>query len=93
MKYMVYGFFGYAMINFLLFMAKAPTGKSGGPNPPAAVWKGFSGHWMAFYSAALGILYSAAAALNAVRCCPNGHLLSADSPGYFVRYGQPVAGR
>jgi hypothetical protein len=59
MRYMVYGFGGYAMANFLLFMTKAPTG-GGGANPPAIVWRGFSGHWMAFYSAALAILYSAA---------------------------------
>jgi hypothetical protein len=59
MRSVVYGFFGYALINFLLFIAKAPAGNSGA-NPPAALWKGFSGHWMAFYSAALAILYSAA---------------------------------
>jgi hypothetical protein len=31
MRYMVYGFFGYAMANFLLFMAKAPSGGSANP--------------------------------------------------------------
>ena len=51
---MVYGFFAYAAVNFLLFITKAPKG-GGGANPPAVVWRGFSGHWMAFYSAALGI--------------------------------------
>jgi hypothetical protein len=58
MRYMVYGFLGYAMVNFLLFMTKAPSGGSG--NPPAVVWRGASGHWMAFDSAALAILYAAA---------------------------------
>jgi hypothetical protein len=58
MRYMVYGFGGYAMVNFLLFMVNAPDGGNGA-NPPAAVWRGFSGHWMLFYSAALAILYSA----------------------------------
>ena len=58
MRYMVYGFMGYAMVNFLLFMMNAPSGHGGG-NPPAEVWRGFSGHWMAFYSAALAILYAA----------------------------------
>ena len=58
MRYMVYAFLGYAIANFLLFMVKAPNGDGGG-NPPAEVWRGFSGHWMAFYSAALAILYSA----------------------------------
>jgi hypothetical protein len=56
MRYMVYGFFGYAFVNFM-FMTKAPSGGSGA-NPPAVVWRGFSGHWMLFYSAALAILYS-----------------------------------
>ena len=58
MRYMVYAFGGYAVINFLLFMIHAPNGGNGA-NPPAAVWRGFSGHWMAFYSAALAIFYSA----------------------------------
>jgi hypothetical protein len=58
MRYMVYGFFGYAIINFLLFIAVAPSGGHGA-NPPTVVWRGFSGHWMAFYSAAFAILYSA----------------------------------
>jgi hypothetical protein len=59
MRYMVYGFTGYAMVNFFFFMTKASSHASGS-NPPAMVWRGFSGHWMAFYSAALAILYSAA---------------------------------
>lgn len=56
MRYMVYGFFGYAFVNFALFISKAPTG-GGGANPPAIVWRGFSGHWMLFYSAALATPY------------------------------------
>lgn len=60
MRYMVYGFFAYAIVNFAIFFFQAPQGSSGA-NPPATVWRGFSGHWMAFYSAALAILYSAAA--------------------------------
>lgn len=57
MRYAVYGFFGYALVNFALFIAQAPNNGSG--DPPAIVWRGFSGHWMAFYSAAFAILYSA----------------------------------
>jgi hypothetical protein len=89
MRYMVYGFFGYAMVNFLLFMGHAPKG-GGGANPPATVWRGFSGHWMAFYSAALAILYSAAASMDSSRRCTNGHVLSPDSPDTCTRCGQPV---
>jgi hypothetical protein len=88
MRYMVYGFLGYAVVNFGLFMLKAPTGSTGS-NPPAAVWRGFSGHWMAFYSAALAILYSAAHEnANGLRCL-NGHPVP---PGanYCERCGQPV---
>jgi hypothetical protein len=59
MRYMVYGFCGYAVVNFIFFMLHSPpSGTSGGP--PPSVWRGFSGHWMAFYSAALAIFYAAA---------------------------------
>jgi len=54
----VYGFFVYAIANFALFMIQAPL-HGGSGNPPAIVWRGFSGHWMAFYSASMAILYSA----------------------------------
>jgi hypothetical protein len=59
MRYMVYGFGAYAMVNFILFMMSSPPSHMGG-DPPASVWRGFSGHWMVFYSAAMAILYSAA---------------------------------
>jgi hypothetical protein len=58
MRYMVYGFFGYALVNFTLFMSQAPP-NGGSGNPPAVVWRGFSGQWMAFYLASMAILYSA----------------------------------
>ena len=57
MRYMVYGFGAYAVVNFLIFLTQAPSGGSG--DPPAVVWRGFSGHWMAFYSAAMATLYAA----------------------------------
>ncbi len=87
MRYMVYGFFGYALLNFLFFMTKAPSG--GGGNPPAVVWRGFSGHWMAFYSAALAVLYSAARTADTALRCTNGHLASPDAI-YCTRCGQPI---
>jgi hypothetical protein len=88
MRYMVYGFFGYAVVNFLFFMTKAPSGGSGA-NPPAVVWRGFSGHRMAFYSAALAILYSAARTADTALRCANGHLASPNAI-YCTQCGQPV---
>jgi len=87
MRYMVYGFLGYAMLNFLLFMTKAPSGGSG--NPPAAVWRGASGHWMAFYSAALAILYAAAQTEDRSLRCAKGHVASPNAT-CCTRCGQPV---
>jgi hypothetical protein len=88
MRYMVYGFFGYAVVNFLFFMTKAPSGGSGA-NPPAVVRRGFSGHWMAFSSAALAILYSAARAEGSSPRCANGHVALPNAI-YCTRCGQPV---
>lgn len=88
MRYMVYGFFGYAIVNFLFFMTKAPSG-GGGANPPAEVWRGLSGHWMAFYSAALAVLYSAARTADTALRCANGHMASPNAI-YCNRCGQPV---
>jgi hypothetical protein len=88
MRYMFYGFFGYALVNFMLFMTKAPNGGSGA-NPPAVVWRGFSGHWMAFYSAALAILYAAVRTEDRSLRCANGHVASPNAT-YCTRCGQPV---
>jgi hypothetical protein len=88
MRYMFYCFFGYAFVNFMLFMTKAPNGGSGA-NPPAVVWRGFSGHWMAFYSAALAILYSAVRSEDRSLRCANGHVASSNAT-YCTRCGQPV---
>src|SRR5262249_54507659 len=89
MRYMVYGFLGYAMVNFTLFFFQVPTGKGEGANPPAIVWRGFSGHWMAFFSAALAILYSAAKANTAARRCSNGHAIPPNA-NFCARCGQPA---
>ena len=88
MRYMVYGFFGYAFLNFALFMSKAPTGKGGG-DTPAIVWRGFSGHWMLFYSAALATLYAAVKASSDIRHCLNGHAVPATA-NFCSRCGQSV---
>lgn len=73
MQYMVCGFFGYALLNFAIFIIASPKGGSG-PMPPAVV-RGFSGHWMAFYSAAAAVLYSAThvSDRDQGRRCANGH--------------------
>jgi hypothetical protein len=59
-RYVVYGFGGYAMVNLAIFFFHAPQGY-GGEDHPAAVWRFMSGFWMALYSGALAILFSAAA--------------------------------
>ena len=58
MKYMLYGFLGYAVVNFAIFMV-TPHTRGTGPMPPSVV-RGFSGHWMAIYAGALAIIYSGA---------------------------------
>lgn len=73
---MTTGFFIYAIVNFTLFaIFSAPAGKQISGDPPSAVWRGFSGHWMVFYSAGLAILTSAyrKGISNLEPKCPNGH--------------------
>jgi hypothetical protein len=54
------GFFAYAVVNFFrpMVFGLPPKVPGGGPTPPE-VFRTFSGHWMAFYSAAAAILYAA----------------------------------
>ena len=77
MKYMTYGFFIYAFVNFAIFMLLVSTHPpvKGVTEPPAEVLHGFSGHWMAFYSAGLAILTTAyrRGLSNLQRKCPFGH--------------------
>ena len=62
MKKLCIGFFVYAFLNFAYFLIRmASIPSTGGSEPPDAVTlRGFSGHWMAFYSAAMAVLYSSA---------------------------------
>ena len=78
MQWMVYFFLGYAMLNFVVFMFLLGDGQTGGEGTPNSMFRGFSGHWMAFYSAALAILYSAlhAEERDKGRRCVNGHPVS-----------------
>jgi hypothetical protein len=77
MRNMTYGFFIYAIVNFAIFIVLSmmhPQPKGGGA-PTAEVLHGFSGHWMAFYSAGLAILTTAyrRGLSNLQRRCPLGH--------------------
>lgn len=69
----------YAAVNFVIFAALAPPGEAGRVvNAPPIVLRGFSGHWMVFYSAAAAMFYSAVvvAKRDPARRCPNGHPVS-----------------
>ena len=57
MRYMVYAFFGYAMVNFVIFVPQMPQGDGNGKSP-LVVAHLFSIVWMVFYSAALAVHYS-----------------------------------
>ena len=79
MKVMTYGFFIYAFINLAIFaflvaghqQVKQPLDQA----PAPEVLHGFSGHWMAFYSAGLAILTTAyrRGLSNLQRRCRFGH--------------------
>jgi len=93
MRKMTYGFAGYAIVNFIIFvflMVSHPAINSNEPTP--ATLRGFSGHWMAFYSAALSVLYSATRIkeVDAGRRCRGGHPVSPLAQ-YCEKCGAPVA--
>jgi hypothetical protein len=76
MKRLTYGFFVYAIVNFgYFFITTAVAGPSHAGPANAATLRGFSGHWMAFYSAAMSVLYSSARipSTDAGRRCAQGH--------------------
>lgn len=83
MRYMTYGFFAYAIFNFVIFILfnlGQPQSHLAGGTPPSSIWHGFSGHWMAFYSAGLALSVSVynRGINNFVRRCPNGHIVGLD---------------
>jgi hypothetical protein len=53
MRFMTYGFFICAFVNFAIFIVlmRMHSPPKGAIAPPAEVLPGFSGYWMAFYSA------------------------------------------
>jgi hypothetical protein len=59
MRYVMYIALGYAVVNSVVLMPQAPKGKSV-EGTPVIIWRAFSSDWIAFYSAALAILYAAA---------------------------------
>jgi hypothetical protein len=78
-RYALYVLFGYAILNFILFIGAAPAHpQQFGDTPPPSVLRGFSGHWMVFYAVAFAILYSRihAPQVFKVRKCQNGHVVS-----------------
>jgi len=56
-------FFAYAIVNFIVFIINAPGKPPPGPMTPQDV-RGFSGHWMLFYTASAAMFL---AALNRAR--------------------------
>jgi len=72
MRYMVYVFSNYEFVNFMISMGQASSGGRH-TTTSAADWRGFSGLWRVFYSAALlAILYSAAKTTESSPRCANG---------------------
>lgn len=72
---------GYAAISFVWFMATAQTGPLPERDPhgdtPDAVFRGFSGLWLAFYVASFSMLYQVRQAMRIpLRWCPNGHVVA-----------------
>jgi hypothetical protein len=90
---MVNGLFVYGMLNFIIFLAFIP--KQGGPAmmSPSTV-RGFSGHWMIFYSVAMAVLYSGAHVKDRDlrHQCPQGHAVSPLAK-FCEECGQAVSSR
>ena len=77
-RYAMYGLFAYTFVNFVIFIGLGGSSErhaTEGMSPETA--RGFSGHWMLFYAAALAILYSASNVSDRDRQCPNGHRVDA----------------
>lgn len=75
MRTALYLLFGYALLNFVLFLATTASHPQPKGSAPPEVVRGFSGHWMVFYGAAFASLYSASVIgySGMDRKCPNGH--------------------
>jgi hypothetical protein len=59
LRWLVYGFFAYAMVNFWVYWFQvAPAGDRHALQPSDS--RGFSGHWMLFYAVSFAMFYTAA---------------------------------
>lgn len=78
---------GYAIVNFLAFLLILPKD---GPSKSINEFRAFSGHWMIFYAAACGMLYSAmhASEVDERRRCLNGHRMPAGAK-FCAECGSP----
>ena len=81
MRRVTYFFCAYAPVNLVVFIiveVVAAATKPGENGALANPWYGPSGVWMAFYSAAMALLYSRihVAQHDAARRCPRGHPVS-----------------
>jgi len=91
-RYLIYGFLGYAFVNFFYFFIQESNEPSGSGEPSAMVWRGFSGHWMAFYIGSLAILYSATKEKFDTTRCLNGHSLPPEG-SFCAQCGQAAMHR
>jgi hypothetical protein len=91
MRRATWGFCGYAVVNFLVFAVSIRGSSPRGGPIPDSVWRGFSGHWMAFYSMAFAIMYSAihVEQRDPQRRCVGGHPVSSAAQ-YCEQCGKPV---
>jgi hypothetical protein len=86
MRWMTFAFFAYALVNFGLAFG-------GGSNPDPDEFqslRGFSGHWMLFYSMAAAMLYACRNATFTNASCINGHRSSALGTPCEI-CGQPIS--
>jgi len=65
MKYGLFITIAYAIVNFAIFLF-TPAKSAGSANMSPEAVRGFSGHWMALYWAALTLLYADAKTASTV---------------------------
>lgn len=95
LHYLTYGFFGYAILNFFLFVIGLPdVAPTTIGETPSNIVLGFSGHWMVFYCMAFATLYGATQreTLGLIRRCPQWHQVSL-SAKYCERCGETIIER